>query len=42
MRERITLSIPTQTTMKGLRDATEVSPYRTATQEIFEIDIAGF
>jgi hypothetical protein len=42
MRERITLSIPTQTTMKALRGASEVSLYRTAMRDIFEIDFAGF
>jgi hypothetical protein len=40
---KIALSIPTQTAVKGLRDGTEISPYRTAMQrDIFEIDFAGF
>jgi hypothetical protein len=43
MRERIALSIPTQTAVKGLRDAAKVGLYRSAMQrDIFEIDFAGF
>jgi hypothetical protein len=44
MREPIAaLSIPTQTFMKGLRDAARISLCRTAMQgDIFEIDFEGF
>jgi hypothetical protein len=42
MRERIALCIPTQTTMKGLRDAAKVSLCRSAMRDIFEIHFAGF
>jgi hypothetical protein len=42
-KRKIALSIPTQTAVKGLRDATEISPYRTAMQrDIFEIDFTRF
>jgi len=40
---KIALSIPTQTAMKGLRDAAEISPCRSAMRrEIFEIEFTGF
>jgi hypothetical protein len=43
MREPIALSIPTQTAMKGLRDAARISVCRTAMQrDIFEIDFERF
>jgi hypothetical protein len=42
-KRKIALSIPTQTAVKGLRDGTEISPYRTAMRrDIFEIDFAVF
>jgi hypothetical protein len=43
MRERIALSIPTQTAMKGLRDAAGFWLCRSAMRrDIFEIDFVGF
>jgi hypothetical protein len=42
MRERVALSNPTQTAAKGLRGAGKISLYRTATNDIFEIDFTGF
>jgi hypothetical protein len=42
MRERIALSNPTQTAMKALRGRSKISLYRTATNDIFEIDFADF
>jgi hypothetical protein len=42
MRERLTLSIPTQTAMKGLRGRSEIWLCRTATSDIFEIEFAVF
>jgi hypothetical protein len=43
MREWVALSIPTQTAMKGLRDAAGISQCRSAMQrDIFEIDFGGF
>jgi len=40
---KVALSIPTQTAMKGLRDAAEISLCRSAMQrDIFEIDFASF
>jgi hypothetical protein len=42
MRERIALSIPTQTAMKGLRGRSKIWLYRTATGDIFEIEFVFF
>jgi hypothetical protein len=42
MRERIALSIPTQTAMKGLRGRSKIWLCRTATSDIFEIDFIVF
>jgi hypothetical protein len=40
---KVTLSIPTQTAMKGLRDAAKISPCRSAMRrDIFEIDFGDF
>jgi hypothetical protein len=40
---KVTLSIPTQTAMKALRDAAKISLCRSAMQrDIFEIDFASF
>jgi hypothetical protein len=40
---KIALSIPTQTAMKGLRDAAEISLCRSAMRhEILEIEFTGF
>jgi hypothetical protein len=43
MRERIALSIPTQTALKALRELAKIWLCRSAMRrDIFEIDFAGF
>jgi hypothetical protein len=41
MRERVALSIPTQTAMKGLRDAAKILPCRSAVHATFSKSILG-